>query len=55
MKLEITLDIDPNAADAPTEKEMREYLLQYLNHQNPYDSRRFILSAKVKAKRERKA
>ena len=53
MKLEITLDIDPNAEDAPTQKEMREYLLQYLNYQNPYDARRFIVSAKVTAKRER--
>lgn len=53
MKFEITLDIDPNAEGAPTAKEMREHLMQYLNYQHPYDVRQFIAGAQVKAKREK--
>ena len=54
MKLEITLVIDESTETPPTIKEMRDQLHQYLNYQNPHDSRRFIAEAKVKAKRERK-
>ena len=51
MKFEITLEIE-DTADAPTQRELREYLEQFLSYRNSADSRSYIESAKVVAKRK---
>lgn len=50
MKFEITLKIE-DTADAPTQRELKEYLYQFLSYRNSADSRSYIESVKVVAKR----
>ena len=51
MKFEITLEIE-DTAGAPTQRELKEYLEQFLSYRNSADSRSYIESAKVVAKRK---
>lgn len=51
MKFEITLKIE-DTAGAPTQGELKEYLEQFLSYRNSADSRNYIESAKVVAKRK---
>lgn len=51
MKFEITLKIE-DTEGAPTQTELKEYLEQFLSYRNSADSRNYIESVKVVAKRK---